>query len=194
MAGNRRAQHPRQRLLPRKGRTRNALPAGQGFHAHQHPQHVPRAGRPAVLLSVAVPALAHQREYPAFRGGQHHPFAGFESAAGRFDRAGDLLRHRPAVGLPNDRGGGYGPLHTAQQGRGDTQLEHQHPADDPLHPLRQLLDRRAGTAARNAAVAVGHHARKGRRRHVPVRRGQFRHGRRMRGRGRGGQLRPARLL
>ena len=148
----------------------------------------------ALLLSVAVPALAHQREYPAFRGGQHHPFAGFESAAGRFDRAGDLLRHRPAVGLPNDRGGGYGPLHTAQQGRGDTQLEHQHPADDPLHPLRQLLDRRAGTAARNAAVAVGHHARKGRRRHVPVRRGQFRHGRRMRGRGRGGQLRPARLL
>ena len=107
--GNRRAQHPRQRLLPRKGRTRNALPAGQGFHAHQHPQHVPRAGRPAVLLSVAVPALAHQREYPAFRGGQHHPFAGFESAAGRFDRAGDLLRHRPAVGLPNDRGGGLRP-------------------------------------------------------------------------------------
>ena len=107
---------------------------------------------------------------------------------------GNLLRHRPAVGLPDDRGGGYGPLHTAQQGRGDTQLEHQHPADDPLHPLRQLLDRRAGTAARNAAVAVGHHARKGRRRHVPVRRGQFRHGRRMRGRGRGGQLRPARLL
>ncbi len=72
-------------------------------------------GGAAVLLSLAVPAVAHQKEYPALRGRQHHPVEGLEPAAGRLDRAGRLLRHRPAVGLPDDRGRRYGPFHTAEQ-------------------------------------------------------------------------------
>ena len=110
------------------------------------------------------------------------------------DRAGRLLRHRPAVGLPDDRGRRYGAFHTPEQSRGGYQLEHQHPADDPVHPLRKLLDGGAGLAARHAALALGHHPRTGGRRPRTIHRGQLHDGRRMRCGRDGGRLCPARTL
>ena len=109
-------------------------------------------------------------------------------------RAGRLLRHRPAVGLPDDRGRRYGAFHTPEQSRGGYQLEHQHPADDPVHPLRKLLDGGAGLAARHAALALGHHPRTGGRRPRTIHRGQLHDGRRMRCGRDGGRLCPARTL
>ena len=194
MARDRGAQHPGEGFLPRKGRARVAFPPGQGFHAHQHPQHAARARGAAVLLSLAVPAVAHPGKHPALRGRQHHPVEGLEPAAGRLDRAGRLLRHRPAVGLPDDRGRRYGAFHTPEQSRGGYQLEHQHPADDPVHPLRKLLDGGAGLAARHAALALGHHPRTGGRRPRTIHRGQLHDGRRMRCGRDGGRLCPARTL
>ncbi len=124
-----------------------------------------------LFLSLAVPAVTHPGESPAFHSRQHHPVEGLEPAAGRLDRAGRLLRHRPAVGLPDDRGRRYGAFHTPEQSRGGYQLEHQHPADDPVHPLRKLLDGGAGLAARHAALALGHHPGTGGRRPRTIHRG-----------------------
>ena len=83
---------------------------------------------------------------------------------------------------------------THEQSRGGYQLEHQHPADDPVHPLRKLLDGGAGLAARHAALALGHHPRTGGRRPRTIHRGQLHDGRRMRCGRDGGRLCPARTL